>query len=269
MQIQIQHTTRYVFDADVSYSIQRLCLTPPEFDGQTVTSWSLSFPDAGELIQFRDGFGNEVHLAVLTQSHREIRIDVGGIVETEERHGIVTGLYEPAPARVYLRHTAQTLPGPEIKALAEATSGDGIIERLHDLATTIRDRIDYVAGVTDAHTSAAEALADGKGVCQDHAHVFVASCRHLGIPARYVTGYLATIPESGDQSHHAWGEAWVEGLGWIGFDVANRLCPDERYVRLACGLDAGYAAPVRGSRRGGGVEALDVNVVVQQRNAQQ
>jgi transglutaminase-like putative cysteine protease len=126
-----------------------------------------------------------------------------------------------------------------------------------------------VAGVTDAHTGAAEALADGKGVCQDHAHIFISAVRTLGIPARYVTGYLVLDAPSASEAHHAWAEAWVEGLGWVGFDVANRICPTERYVRLAAGLDAGYAAPIIGSRRGGSTEKLDVSVEVQQQSAQQ
>jgi transglutaminase-like putative cysteine protease len=133
----------------------------------------------------------------------------------------------------------------------------------------VRDRVEYVAGVTDAHTGAAEALADGKGVCQDHAHIFISAVRTLGIPARYVTGYLVLDAPSASEAHHAWAEAWVEGLGWVGFDVANRICPTERYVRLAAGLDAGYAAPIIGSRRGGSTEKLDVSVEVQQQSAQQ
>ena len=124
-------------------------------------------------------------------------------------------------------------------------------------------------GVTDAHTAAAEALKDGAGVCQDHAHIFIAAARVLGVPARYVNGYFVTGGEEPAEAHHAWAEAWIDGLGWVGFDLANRLCPTERYVRLACGLDASYAAPIRGTRRGGVEEVLDVVVEVQQQSAQQ
>jgi transglutaminase-like putative cysteine protease len=144
-----------------------------------------------------------------------------------------------------------------------------MLEKLHALLGAVRDRVEYVTGATDTHTSAAEALADGKGVCQDHAHIFVAAARSLGIPARYVTGYLVLDGQDTADAHHAWAEAWVENLGWVGFDVANRVCPTERYVRLATGLDAGYAAPIIGSRRGGSVEKLDVSVRVQQQSVQQ
>ena len=144
-----------------------------------------------------------------------------------------------------------------------------LLDRLHALAGIVRDRVDYEVGSTDAHTGAAEALADGKGVCQDHAHIFISAARTLGVPARYVTGYLVLGEQSRSEAHHAWAEAWVEGLGWVAFDVANRICPTERYVRLAVGLDAGCAAPVVGSRRGGQHELLDVSVDVREQNAQQ
>ena len=128
----------------------------------------------------------------------------------------------------------------------------------------MRDRVEYVAGATDARTGAAEALAAGKGVCQDHAHIFIAAARKLSVPARYVTGYLHVAGEAASAANHAWAEAWLEGLGWVGFDPANHICPTERYVRLACGFDAASAAPVTGTHRGGGVESLTVDVVVRQ-----
>ena len=127
----------------------------------------------------------------------------------------------------------------------------------------MRDRIDYVTGITDAHTEAAEALADGKGVCQDHAHVFISAARTLGIPARYVTGYLVMDDRAASEAHHAWAEAWVDALGWVAFDVANRICPTERYVRLAAGLDA-TMPPRHRLAPGRRDEELEVSVEVQQ-----
>jgi transglutaminase-like putative cysteine protease len=190
-------------------------------------------------------------------------------VETEDRNGVVEGLRNATPPRVFLKETAQTRPDAAIRELAASVKAEDALARLHALVGAVRGRVEYVPGVTDAHTCAAEALADGKGVCQDHAHIFISAARVLGVPARYVTGYLVLEEAKPSDAHHAWAEAWVEGLGWVGFDVANRICPTERYVRLAAGLDAGYAAPIIGSRRGGDDETLDVSVDVQQRNAQQ
>ena len=173
------------------------------------------------------------------------------------------------PVRVFLRHTPQTQPDDALRVLARSAQGNDRIAQLHDLMHRVRDAIAYAPGTTQAHTTAADALANGRGVCQDHAHVFVAACRSLAIPARYVTGYFVTNGEMPAEAHHAWTEAYVDHLGWIGFDVTNGLCPDDRYIRLACGLDADDAAPIRGSRRGGGPESLDVDVVVGAQTAQQ
>ncbi len=127
----------------------------------------------------------------------------------------------------------------------------------------IRSRIAYEIGATDAHTTAAEALADGKGVCQDHAHAMLSVVRSLGIPARYVTGYLVTDGDTPATASHAWAEALVPDLGWVGFDAANGKCPTDDYVRVATGLDAQGVVPVRGSRRGGVAESMTVAVKVQ------
>ena len=130
------------------------------------------------------------------------------------------------------------------------------------------ERVKYEVGATNPHTSAAEALQDGRGVCQDHAHIFISAARLLGLPARYVSGYFVTGDEP-SEAQHAWAEAFVEGLGWLGFDPANQVCPTDRYVRLACGPDAAAAAPITGNRRGGVDEVLDVFVEVQQQSSAQ
>jgi transglutaminase-like putative cysteine protease len=277
MLIGVRHTTRYVYAEPVRYTVQSLRLTPAPFDGQRVVAWRVAVPGCAEPLEFRDGFGNVVQLVALTAQHSELVIEAGGIVETRDTNGVVAGLARSIPPRVFLKETARTRPDGAIRELAKSVQGRDTLARLHALAATVRDRVEYVKGHTGAHTGAAEALADGKGVCQDHAHVFIAAARTLGIPARYVTGYLfvgGAPPDTPEgegpaEAHHAWAEAWVEALGWVGFDVANRICPTERYVRLAVGLDAGYAAPVVGSRRGGAGETLDVSVAVQQQSAQQ
>jgi transglutaminase-like putative cysteine protease len=269
MLISVRHLTRYSYDAPVSYAIQSVRLTPAAFAGQHVTDWRVSVSACERPLQFTDAFGNTVHVAAINTPHQALVIRAGGTVETEDRCGIVAGLADAIPQRVYLRVTAQTRPDTAICELARSVDRNDQLDRLHALAAAVRARVDYVPGATDAHTEAAAALADGRGVCQDHAHIFIAAARSLGVPARYVTGYLVTDTDNPSQAHHAWAEAWVEALGWVGFDVANRICPTERYVRLAAGLDAGYAAPVIGSRRGGEAEVLEVSVEVQRQSAQQ
>jgi transglutaminase-like putative cysteine protease len=127
----------------------------------------------------------------------------------------------------------------------------------------LHGRVAYELGATHAHTTAAQAFEDGRGVCQDHAHIFIGMARHLGIPSRYVTGYLVTGDGQDATASHAWAEALVPGLGWVGFDAANGVCPTDHYVRVAGGIDAASVAPVRGTRRGGSTEAMTVSVSVQ------
>ncbi len=273
MLISVRHVTRYVYAEPVSYTVQSLRLTPAPFTGQRIADWHVHVPGCAKPLEFTDGFGNTVQLVTLSAVHHELVIEAGGTVETQDCDGVVAGLAKAIPPRVLLKETAQTRPDAAIRELAQSIEGKDTLGKLHALAGAVRDRVEYVAGITDAHTSAAEALADGKGVCQDHAHIFIAAARTLGIPARYITGYLL-MNDTGDDAgptdaHHAWAEAWVESLGWVGFDVANRICPTERYVRLAAGLDASYAAPIVGSRRGGAGEKLEVSVAVQQQQSAQ
>jgi len=268
--ISVRHVTRYTYAAPVSYAVQSLRLTPASFAGHRVLTWEVRVPGAGPALQFKDGHGNLVHMVTIAARHSSLTIEAGGTVETSDSNGVVDGLPSASPPRVYLRQTAQTRAEPRIRELAQAAVRTDTISHLHALSSAIRECVAYVAGTTDAQTTAVDALAAGKGVCQDHAHIFIAAARCLGIPARYVTGYLLIEQSLPAPAHHAWAEAWVEGLGWVGFDVANRICPTERYVRLAAGLDALGAAPIAGSRRGGDGEELDVCVLVQQQqNAQQ
>jgi transglutaminase-like putative cysteine protease len=168
---------------------------------------------------------------------------------------------------VFKRETAKTAPDDAIRELTADLKAPDAIDRLHELMAVVGERVKYVVGATNASTSAAEALKAGRGVCQDHAHLFISAARLMGVPARYVSGYFVT--ESASEAQHAWAEAFIEGLGWLGFDPANQVCPTERYVRLASGLDAASAAPITGNRRGGLDEVLDVFVEVQQQSSAQ
>ena len=128
----------------------------------------------------------------------------------------------------------------------------------------MREAIRYEPGWTDADTKAEDALEKGHGVCQDHAHVFIAAARLLGYPARYAGGYLMMNDRIQQDAGHAWAEVHVENIGWVGFDISNAISPDSRYVRVATGLDYREAAPVSGMRFGASSESLDVSIQVQQ-----
>ena len=181
-------------------------------------------------------------------------------------------------ADVFLRTTRLTAPDAAIRAFAESCRGAERLPTLHAMLDALHEQVGYDTTTTGSATTAAEAFADKRGVCQDHAHIFIAAARVLGIPARYVTGYL--LVDAGEDSgavagdgasavaHHAWAEALVADIGWIGFDPSNGQCPTDRYVRLAVGLDAAMAAPIRGVHAGAARESLDVAVEVRQSQSQ-
>ena len=264
MHIKIRHTTSYRYDAAGSFSVQRLRLTPFGNRSQRIRSWAIEASGIENAAQYTDGFGNRVHLITHSRSYDALTIVAFGEVETEDTGGIVGELGEAANPLLFLRSTWLTLSSPEIDALADGLPKGDPLDRLHFLLEAIATRVVYDTDATHSGTTAAEAFMAGEGVCQDHAHIFIAASRRLGIPARYVTGYLHVDGEAAASANHAWAEAWLPELGWVGFDPANHVCPTERYVRLACGFDAPSGAPITGTHRGGGTETLDVDVIVRQ-----
>lgn len=265
MKLDIRHETRYDYETSVRSSIQRLHLTPSSFATQKIVAWAVEAPGMDKALVYKDGFGNLVHLITSQGPHDHVTVVAQGVVETQDAAGVVRGLSCPTPDNVFLRQTAATEPSPALCELARAAAAKypKQLDMLHDIMGQIHARIAYEIGVTHVHTTAAEALEDGKGVCQDHAHAILSVARFLGLPARYVTGYLVTDGANPATASHAWAEALVPNLGWVGFDAANGTCPTADYVRVATGLDAQGVVPVRGSRRGGQAENMTVSVMVQ------
>lgn len=267
MRIRLAHHTTYEYQQPARGIIQRLRLTPRPHDGQRVIRWRVGFDVDAELRRGEDALGNIVHMAFLAGPVNGLTITVTGEVETGDTHGVVKGAIERFAPEVFLRDTPLTRPDPQLRGFAHEAAGEGRepLGRLHGLLAALNGRIAFDIGRTGVATTAAEAFALGRGVCQDHAHLFIACARTLGFPARYVSGYLAPPEGSVDQdAAHAWAEAHVAGLGWVGFDATNGVCPTPSYVRVAVGLDYLGAAPVRGARTGGGEERLDVRLHVGQ-----
>lgn len=256
MQFSIQHTTEYSYSMPLNYSIQQLRLTPQDGFGQRVKNWSISVN--GQLSQHHDTYGNLVHTMVMDSNHTEIRLVAKGEVET----GLpMDATQEKLPLTIYLRHTALTAADATIKNFAEPFGRLSTIADLEKLSASVIEQVPYVKGGTGVYTTAVQAFSARTGVCQDHAHIFIACCRSLGTPARYVSGYLFT-----DDGHltesHAWVDAWLDGTGWVSVDVSNRCLADSAYVRLAIGLDYHDACPVSGVRVGGGMETMQAGVNV-------
>lgn len=269
MRLNVSHTTRYAFDRPLRGVIQSHRLTPSQFEGQTVVHWQVEAPGGIRGASFRDGAGDWVETMSFRGPVEAVDISVTGLVETRDMTGVLRGHKETVRPLAYLRETRLTRPDLAIEELASETLAalEGTptpLDQSHALSAAIAAAVEYRPGRTETATTAAEALALGEGVCQDHAHLMIAAARSVGLPARYVSGYL--FSGEGDQSaeaSHAWCEIWVGGLGWVGFDASNECCPDERYVRLGSGLDAEDGAPIRGVSEGIASEALEVVVAVE------
>ncbi len=266
MIVTIEHATTYRYDRPVRGVVQSHRLTPARFDGQTALDWAVEVSDGTPGGGFRDGAGDWVQSHSAQGPLSAITVTVRGRVQTQDLAGVLRGHRERVPPAAYLRDTGPTRADVALSELARGAvvGATEDLDRAHRLCDAVSAAIAYRPGATEAHTTAAEALRLGEGVCQDHAHAMIATARVLGLPARYVSGYLGGDGAEGaaPEAAHAWAEVWVEGLGWIGFDPANACCPDARYVRLGSGLDARGAAPIRGIARGGAEESLDVTVSV-------
>ena len=268
MLTEIRHVTRYSYGHPVDHSLQRLRLTPGSSPAQEVLSWSIAMPGIETAVQYNDAIGNPTHLVVCPDPLETIEVVAEGVVETHETHGVVGFDTSSTPPWIFLRQTPATAPDDALRRFAASLPDGPPIERLHALLAEVHARVAYEVDATHAGTTAREAFKDGRGVCQDHAQIFICVARELGIPARYVTGYMHVEEEALALAHHAWAEAFLPDIGWVGFDAANGISPGERYVRLAGGFDAVATAPVTGARYGGGLEALDVEVEVRQAQQQ-
>lgn len=268
MRLRIAHSTVYRYDPPTNGAIQLLRLTPRNHDSQYVARWRVDVSPDARLVSGEDAFGNITHVFSIDGPLAEIRVEVDGEVETQNTSGVVRGVTERFPPSLFLRETALTQPDAAIRGLAEAVGAatDGMaLDALHTLMCRLRDEVAYDTTLTDTPMNAAAAFALKRGVCRDLTHIFIAAARCLAIPVRYVTGYLQLAGADGAQeAGHAWAEAFLPALGWVGFDPANALCPTDAYVRVAVGLDSLGAAPIRGARYGLGTENLEVAIKVGQ-----
>ena len=267
MRLKIFHSTTYRYEPPASGVIQILRMTPGSHDGQYVADWQIDVSTDSRLHAHEDAFGNLTH--VMTGSTvADLNITVEGLVETHDTGGVLKGSDERFPPSLFLRATPLTSVNPAMATFARelrAESEGDDIGFLHTLMTEISEHMTFDADPTTSATSAAEAFGLKRGVCQDYAHVFIACARSGGVPARFVSGhFLRSDGMIHQEAGHAWAEAFVPDLGWVGFDAANCICTTDAHVRVATGLDYLGAAPVRGTRYGGGTETLAVAVRVEQ-----
>jgi transglutaminase-like putative cysteine protease len=282
MRLAIRHISRFKFDDNAPYALQRLRLRPQSGPGQTVRAWQVTIEGVEPGLSYTDGLGNRIDLVRHERGRPEIVIVAAGVVETQDRAGIVGESDGYAPPWIFER-AIEGCSDETVEVLIDDIPEDQHgLEALHSLMTTIHEL--------------PSAPADAKPDALDPVELFVAAARRLKIPARYVTGYLAhdsgaqrltealsqAMSQSGNgaaqqQSSSAEdgeavkpvvlaaaaqpqsGHAWVEGLGWVGFDPVLNRCPDERYVRLATGFDSRDTRSVSG--QGAQAVAIEVSVI--------
>src|SRR6202161_4399562 len=272
MRLRIAHSSVYRYDPPAAGVIQVLRLTPRNHEGQYVERWRIDVVPDARLAAHEDAFGNITHVFTTDGPLEELRVDVDGAVETQNANGVVRGTVERFPPSLFLRDTALTQADSAIRDFAQKirdSSGGVALAELHGLLGRLFEDIARATGAAPAAAAptknAAEAFARKRGAPKDLAHIFIGAARTLGIPARYVRGYFRRPDSSAEaDTSHAWAEAFVPDLGWVGFDPSDGRCPTDGHVRVAIGLDSLGAAAVRGTRLGVGAETLAVAIRVDQ-----
>jgi transglutaminase-like putative cysteine protease len=267
MRLRIAHSIVHRYEPPAASVIQVLRLTPRNYEGQYIISWRIDVSGDTRLNAYEDAFGNLTHVFAADGPFAELRINVEGEVETQNTDGVVRGTLERFPPSLFLRDTALTHADDAIRDFAldvRATNCGNTLAELHALLNRLHE--EFVREPDPAQpptTTAVEAFMHKRGDARDLTHIFLGAARSLQIPARYIAGYRCgrAEPEGGG---HAWAEAHVPRLGWVGFDTVHCVCPAESYVRVAIGLDALGAAPVRGTRYGAGEERAAIAIRVDQ-----
>lgn len=266
MRIRIRHETIYRYQQPAKAAVQHLRLTPRNYDGQHVVDWRIEVDRDCRLHQSEDAFGNILHRFSVDGPLDSVSTVVEGEVTTFDVAGVISGAVERFPPVLFLRETPLTAPNAAIRDFArEATAKEsGTLGKLHALLGALYESLTFDTDATHAATTAVECFEHRSGVCQDFAHLFIACARAIETPARYVSGYFLRSDGDEQAAGHAWAEAYVEDLGWVGFDPTHGIAPHENHVRVAAALDYLSAAPIRGARAGGAGETMEVKLRVAQ-----
>ena len=279
MRVQVLHTTHYRYPEDASDSFNEIRLQPSDDQRQRVLDFELEVSattrdDRVERIptvRRRDYYGTTVSHAHARDPHRALTFRARSTVLTSPASDLApvperalgphrAGLYE------YLAPSGRVPLEPDWLALFgwhAPQPDEDLIAHLDALTAHLYSRFTYETGATDVHTPLLEFARDGRGVCQDYAHAAIAVCRRAGLPSRYVSGYIDSGSNYvGAEATHAWVECFVPGSDWVGFDPTNRTRAGEAHVKIGHGRDYDDVPPIRGLRRGGGAEAVGVDVTV-------
>jgi transglutaminase-like putative cysteine protease len=278
----IRHVTRFRYSGPVRESVMELRMQPRSEGPQALRSFQISTNPRAQLCAYTDYLGNAVYHFNVLREHEELRIEAQAVVEIlsipaappatdtlewgrYNSYNLTDEQFDLLEPSTYARLSPQLLDFMREQNLVKPI-GDPL-SALRLLNTTVRDAFQYTPGITDASSPIEIALRERRGVCQDFAHITIAIARHWGIPARYVSGYLHHRERTQDRSSadatHAWLEAYLPSLGWIGFDPTNDILAGERHIRAAVGRDYDDVPPTRGTFKGGASSELAISVVVE------
>jgi transglutaminase-like putative cysteine protease len=262
---EIVHETRFQYTEPIEETVMEMRLQPMDGNGQRCLEFHLELEPKVRLRAYRDGYGNHVHYFNLLRAHPRLRVTSRSLVET----GIRTRRDTDGDALVldFLRSRPPAGDVPGVRAMAAAHAPRGrepaaVEAALDALALGISRDFVYDPAVTNVYTAVEDVLELRAGVCQDFAHLFIAAAHAMGVPARYVSGYIYVPGESGvtEGASHAWAEAWVHGKGWLGYDATHPIRAGANHVRVAVGRDYRDAAPTRGVYVGSGIGTMEVSV---------
>ena len=254
MKLNIKHVSKYEFSNNLTYGVQRLRLNPQNNKIQNIKTWNINIEGGIKQFEYLDHHQNMCTFVPLSNDSKEIVISVLGN-DTPKTKPWMYNMYTPI-----------TKPDYYLKSFCKRwkNSSYSELDICHLIAEEIKKLVKFRKGSTSAYTSAEESFKKKKGVCQDFAHIFISCLRYLGFSVRYVSGYLKIEGVNEQDATHAWADVFIKDLGWVGFDVANGISPDERYVVLANGFDFFDASPIHGLHLDSHNINLDVSVCVQQ-----
>jgi transglutaminase-like putative cysteine protease len=264
MKLEVVHSTRYRYSAPIAETVMEVRLRPMDGNGQRCLEFELDVSSRIKPHDYRDGYGNNVHYFNLVRPHTRLSITSRSVVETGGELDA-----DPGEELVYdflrFRSPVKDVPGVRDLArrhpIADPRSASAVEAALDELTLTISREFAYDRAVTNVYSAVDDVLELKAGVCQDFAHLFIAVARAMGVPARYVSGYIHTRGGRGSASaSHAWAEGWVPGRGWVGYDATHPVRTSESHVRLAVGRDYTDAAPTRGIYVGSATGTMEVRV---------
>jgi transglutaminase-like putative cysteine protease len=276
----IRHLTKFLYATAVSESVMETRMHPRTDSSQRCLNFHLSVSPRCRLFSYRDYLGNHIHHFDIPVSHRQLVIVAESLVEVQSQQEIPGGMAPEAWSELDALARGEDcwemlLPSEfasptalleDLKQELGVRRRDDPLSVLRQLNEDLSKSIEYVPKSTRVNSPIDEALRNRKGVCQDFAHIMIALIRGVGIPCRYVSGYIDQQKENGNRSSetatHAWVEALLPHLGWVGFDPTNRLLVGERHIRTAIGRDYSDVPPTKGIFRGQTDSELSVAVRV-------